>query len=76
MHYATELRFQIQINGYPSYSQVLVWRPKSGRSVMVVPPKEEYKESTPIAIFKGAPTMNRKQHMIRKRTEQVVHLIH
>ena len=52
-------------------SQVLVWRPANGQSVTVVPPKETYKESTPVTLFRGAPTMNRKSHMIRKLTQEV-----
>ena len=52
-------------------SQVLVWRPNNGASVTVVPPKESYKESTTVSIFKGAPTMSRKSHMLRKLTQEV-----
>ena len=52
-------------------SQVLVWRPNNGQSVTVVPPKESYKETTTVSIFKGAPTMSRKSHMIRKLTQEV-----
>lgn len=53
-------------------SQVLVWRPNNGPAVTVVPPKESYKDSTPVSIFKGAPTMSRKSHMIRKLTQEEV----
>ena len=52
-------------------SQVLVWRPKNGKSVCVVPAKESFKESNPITIFKGGNTMARKPHMIRQLTEEV-----
>jgi len=47
-------------------SQILVWRPKVGEPVIVVPPKETYKESNQITIFKGGSTMSRKPHMIRQ----------
>lgn len=53
-------------------SQVLVWRPKNGKSVCVVPAKESFKESNPITIFKGGNTMARKPHMIRQLTEEEV----
>lgn len=53
-------------------SQVLVWRPKNGKSVCVVPAKESFKESNPITIFKGGNTMTRKPHMVRQITEEEV----
>jgi hypothetical protein len=52
-------------------SQVLVWRPNNGPSVTVVPPKETFKETTPLLLFKGGPTMSRKSHMIRKLSHEV-----
>ena len=52
-------------------SQILVWRPKVGEPVIVVPPKETYKESNPITIFKGGSTMSRKPHMIRQIGKEV-----
>ena len=52
-------------------SQILVWRPKVGEPVIVVPPKETYNESNPITIFKGGSTLSRKPHLLRQIDKEV-----
>ena len=52
-------------------SQVLVWRPKSGKEKIVVSAKEDYNKDEKISFFNGASVMDRKRHIIRFISDEV-----
>ncbi|XP_076822402.1 uncharacterized protein LOC143468848 [Clavelina lepadiformis] len=67
-----QIPFSALIRPSANNAQTLIWRPSEGRPVIVVPAKEEHRDSTELVLFNGCSAMHGKESIIKEISKQEV----